>query len=86
MLNLIDTIKTIKDKINNLETTKNNKIAEITDKYNKEIEQYKTALEVNMKLNEACISCKGEGWIKRTVGYDDTDSFKCEKCNGTGKI
>lgn len=85
-MNLINVIKEIKNQIEKAEQNKILEIKKITEKYDKEITDLKTALEINMKLNTTCLECEGKGKIKvYDYDYENRGHMeRCERCNGTG--
>jgi superfamily II helicase len=89
LLNLIETLEEIKRKVDKLEKEKQKAIDEVVKKYDKEIESYKNAYNVNLELNEACLNCRGSGKMSDPngeTGYESRPSYiKCTYCNGTGK-
>lgn len=85
MLNLIEVIRTLKIKIEELEEKKIVEVDRLIEKYDREIEKYKKALEVNLELNEACMHCGGKGKIGMTDAAGDVEHVPCKYCNGSGK-
>lgn len=73
--------------IQKLQDEKESKIKNIEMKYNNLIEEYESAIKVNLQLNEACFNCYGKGWydLPDSSGNNDRNRQTCEKCKGTGK-
>jgi len=86
-LDLISIIKEIKGQIKDLKDRKNKEIEYIKKKYDKNIADFKTALEVNLKMNTTCLQCEGKKYIKVYSGfYEDRGTNEvCDRCRGTGK-
>ena len=72
-----------------LEKEKQKTIDEVIIRYDKEIESYKNAYNVNLELNEACLNCRGSGKMadpNSETGYESRPSYiKCNYCGGTGR-
>jgi RecJ-like exonuclease len=89
MLNLIQAIKEIQEKIDKLIDEKDEKIKEITQKYEEEIQKYNNALSIIRELNEACEYCEGKGkvYVKDDSSdpYNRAELMDCPVCLGTGK-
>jgi len=86
-MNLIDVCLKIKDTIQSLEEEKKDEINKISEKYDKQIDEYKQAFEINRKLNTACVYCNGTGKVNISDGYDYQSGYteiNCGECNGTG--
>lgn len=85
-INLIKVIKEIKNEIDTIEKLKEKTIKQIEKKYDKQIIDLRTALDVNLKMNTTCLECEGKKTIRVYSGmYDDRgESQICGRCNGTG--
>ena len=86
-MNLIDVCLKIKDTIQSLEEEKKDKINKISEEYDRQIDEYKQAFEINRKLNTACIYCNGTGEVDEGDGCSYESRYikvKCGQCYGTG--
>ncbi len=88
-MNLLSVIEEIGNKIIKLQKDKQLEITKITERYDRQIEEYKTALEVNKKLNTTCRYCDGKGYTEEpsdsTYDCRGYDRISCGYCNGTGR-
>ena len=85
-MNLIEVIKTIRNDIDRLGEERKSKVEEINKEYDDKIEQLKTALLINKKMNTVCLECEGRRYVLEYSGeYEDRGSREiCNKCGGTG--
>lgn len=86
-MNLIKVLNTIRKQYEDVLKEREKKIEEINKFYNEKYIELKTAYQVNLRLNTACLKCEGTGKIDGSDGYEYGGRLRketCPNCNGTG--
>ena len=84
-MNLIEVIETLQAQAKEIVAEYEEKSKELTNYYQRRLDEINIALKVNMELNTVCLNCKGSGIIEETF-EDEVYQTKCPDCDGTGKI
>ncbi len=86
-MNNIPAIRAIEKEIDKTKDEFKNKTNALGMEYSQRLKDLNVALEVNLQINDACLTCDGKGTIE--VPLDTTpdsawETKNCPDCNGTG--